>query len=132
MLSSVKYKVQTEKSPLEAISALKEALAKHSFGVLWELDFNEKLKEKGVETDIQFHLLEVCNPLKAKVALEEDIETGYFLPCRTVVYVKDGKTWMGLLKPTVLLMEAASPALMAVAHEVEAILEDVLVKARSS
>jgi uncharacterized protein (DUF302 family) len=130
MMNSVKYSVQTDKTPAEAIEALKAELAKQSFGVLWELDFKEKLKEKGVEADIEFHLLEVCNPKKAKIALEEDIETGYFLPCRAVVYVKEGKTRMGLLKPTVLLMEAASPALMAVAHEVEAVLEDALVKAR--
>ncbi|SCZ76251.1 DUF302 domain-containing protein [Acidaminobacter hydrogenoformans] len=129
-LNSVKYKVQTNKTPADAIDALKLELAKQSFGVLWELDFKEKLHEKGVETDIEFHLLEVCNPKKAKIALEEDIETGYFLPCRAVVYVKEGKTWIGMMKPTVLLAEAATPALMAVAHEVEAVLEDAIVKAR--
>mgnify|MGYP001213409266 CR=1 FL=1 len=129
-LSSVKYKVQTNKTPAEAIESLKEQLSKQSFGVLWELDFKEKLKEKGVESDITFHLLEVCNPKKAKIALEEDIETGYFLPCRAVVYVKDEKTWIGMMKPTVLLAEAATPALMAVAHEVEAVLQDAIVKAR--
>lgn len=130
MINSVKYKVRTDKSPAEAIESLKTNLAEQNFGVLWELDFKEKLKEKGIESDIQFQLLEVCNPHKAKIALEEDIETGYFLPCRAVVYVKEGQTWMGLLKPTVLLMEAASPALMAVAHEVEAVLQDALVKSR--
>jgi uncharacterized protein (DUF302 family) len=130
MINSVKYKVRTDKSPAEAIESLKANLAEQNFGVLWELDFKEKLKEKGIESDIQFQLLEVCNPHKAKIALEEDIETGYFLPCRAVVYVKEGQTWMGLLKPTVLLMEAASPALMAFAHEVEAVLQDALVKSR--
>jgi uncharacterized protein (DUF302 family) len=130
MINSVKYKVRTDKSPAEAIESLKANLAEQNFGVLWELDFKEKLKEKGIESDIQFQLLEVCNPHKAKIALEEDIETGYFLPCRAVVYVKEGQTWMGLLKPTVLLLEAASPALTAVAHEVEAVLQDALVKSR--
>jgi uncharacterized protein (DUF302 family) len=125
MLTKIKYVVATSKAPAEALVALKAALAEQNFGVLWELDFNEKLKEKGVETDAVFHLLEVCNPKKAKEALEHEIEMGFFLPCKAVVFVRDGQTYMGIMKPSALLEGYAEPELLSLAMNVE----DIMAKA---
>lgn len=126
MLNAIKYRRVTSKTPEEAILALKSALADRRFGVLWELNFKDKLKEKGVETDVYFHLLEICNPQKAKEALEIDLEMGFFLPCRAVVYVKDSKTMMGIMKPSVLLETSGNKDLLEMAKNVEAILIEAL------
>jgi len=45
------YKVQTEKGFESVIADLKKSLGDHHFGVLWELDFKEKLKEMKINVD---------------------------------------------------------------------------------
>jgi len=97
------YTRETRKTVPEAISALEGALAKRKFSALWHLDMQAKLKEKGQETDRVFHVFEVCNATHAKVALETNLEVGYFLPCKMVVFEQDGKTRVGLLRPHLLI-----------------------------
>jgi uncharacterized protein (DUF302 family) len=87
----------------ETIAALESALKEQQFGVLWHLDMQAKLREKGLELRPEFHVFEVCNPGRAKEALETNIEVGYFLPCKMAVYVKDGETHVGLLRPQLLI-----------------------------
>src|SRR5665648_702802 len=99
----INYKVQTNKSFERTIEDLKESLSNHNFGVLWELNFKDKLKEKGLDFDKNFKILEVCNPNQAKKVLEENIEVGFFLPCKIVVYEDSGSVFIGMPKPTELI-----------------------------
>lgn len=114
------YTVTTGKEFNQAVEDLKKALTERKFGVLWELDVPSKLKEKGVEYTGAFRILEVCNPLKAKEALEANIRAGFFLPCKVVVYVEGGKTKIGMPRPTVLIGLLGDESLQQVADEVEA------------
>ena len=113
------YRVQTNKSFNKAIEDLKESLSNHNFGVLWELNFKEKLKEKGLDFDKNFKILEVCNPVQAKKVLEENIEVGYFLPCKIVVYEDNGFVFIGMPKPTELIGMIKDNNLISIALEVE-------------
>lgn len=115
----IQYKVESSKSFTDTILALKEALSKEKFGVLWEMNFKDKLQEKGLEFETNFQVMEACNPGKAKQVLEQNIEAGFFLPCKVVVYEKDSKVWMGMLKPTSLIGLLDEPSLGAIALEVE-------------
>ena len=114
------YTVTTDKEFDKAIADLKQALSERKFGVLWELDIPSKLKEKGVEYAGPFRILEVCNPQRAKGALEANIRAGYFLPCKVVVYAEDGKTSIGMPRPTTLIGLLGDESLRQVAEEVEA------------
>lgn len=122
---NIQFKMQTEKSFEEAVSSIKESLKNYQFGVLWELDFKDKLKEKGLEFEGNFKVLEACNPSKAKAVLEHDIEAGYFLPCKMVVYEKESIVYIGMLKPTSLIDMIGNESLQSIAKEVE----DALTKA---
>lgn len=113
------YEVKTNKTFDEAVESLKSSLADVSFGVLWELNFKDKLKEKGYDFDSNFKVFEVCDPKQAKEVLETHIEVGYFLPCKVVVYEKDGTTRIGMPKPTQLLGMMGRDELMDVAEKVE-------------
>ena len=115
----MQYKIQSSKSYVDTIAALKEELAKEQFGVLWELNFKDKLQEKGLEFNTNFNVMEVCNPVKAKEVLDTNIEAGYFLPCKVVVYEKDQSVWMGMLKPTSLIALLEQDDLYEIASEVE-------------
>ncbi|HZK72211.1 MAG TPA: DUF302 domain-containing protein [Clostridia bacterium] len=115
----IQYKIQSSKSYADTIVSLKEELAKKQFSVLWELNFKDKLKEKGFEFNTNFNVMETCNPGKAKEVLDKNIEAGYFLPCKIVVYEKDQAVWMGMLKPTSLIALIGQEDLYEIANEVE-------------
>lgn len=126
----ITFKVPTAKSVPEAIADLKNELAFVNFSVLWGLNFKDKLHEKGLEFAEDFHVLEVCNPEEAKKALEENIEVGFFLPCKLAVYSLEGKTFIGMSKPTSLMSLMGSESLGSVARQVEETLRGAIERAR--
>lgn len=113
------YKIRTDKSFEKATEDLKKSLDNHNFGVLWELNFKDKLVEKGLDFDKNFKILEVCNPQQAKEVLERHIEVGYFLPCKMVVYEDDNSVFIGMIKPTGLIGMMNNDELSSIAIEVE-------------
>lgn len=124
------YAVPTRKTIDAAVEALEANLSAAQFGVLWSLDVPAKLQEKGVSLDQPFRILEVCNPHKAKQALEADILTGYFLPCKLAVYSLDGTTHIGMLRPTALMEMIGDPTLRGFAAEVEEALTQAIDRSR--
>lgn len=124
------YTVETAKSPEQAILALEANLKEEKFGVLWQLNMKEKLKEKGVELDRDYHILEVCNPVEAKRVLTENLLVGYFLPCKIAVYSDEGITKIGLPKPSALIGFVENEVLAGIAQEVETRLISAIDKSR--
>lgn len=113
------HKVQSKKSFEKAISDLKESLSNYKFGVLWELNFKDKLQEKGVDFDYDYVVLEVCNPLQAKSILEKNLDVGFFLPCKLVVYENSGDVFIGMMKPKEFIRKFDDEELTVVATQVE-------------
>ncbi|KYP82054.1 DUF302 domain-containing protein [Ferroacidibacillus organovorans] len=129
-MTSFHYSVTTNKSVDEAVEALEAALKEHKFGVLWKLDLRAKLEEKGVPLDMPYRVLEVCNPHEAKKVLSETPLVGYFLPCKIVVYEVDGKTQIGLPKPTALMDVVGVASLNEIAQGVESTLIQAIEQAK--
>lgn len=113
------YTVVTDKNIEEAIQSLEERLKEEKFGVLWKFDIKEKLQEKGLEFQKEFKVLEVCNPVEAQRVLNENEMAGYFLPCKIVVYDGNGKTKMGMPKPTALISLLNDEKLQRFAKDIE-------------
>ncbi|SHH79097.1 DUF302 domain-containing protein [Clostridium grantii] len=124
----LKYSVKTKKTFEEATTSLKENLVESKFGVLWEMNFKDKLQEKGLDFNSNFRVMEVCNPPKAKEVLDKNIEIGFFLPCKLAVYEKDGETYIGMIKPTLLMGMVEMEGLDEVAEEVETTLKAAIDK----
>lgn len=122
----LKYEVKTSKTFFTAVADLKKTLSENSFGVLWELNFKDKLAEKGLEFRQNFMVLEVCNPKQAKEVLDHHIEAGYFLPCKMVVYEKDNSVFMGMMRPTSLIGMLEQEKLDSIAQQVETVLKKAL------
>lgn len=116
---NINYKIETKKTFEKALSDLKENLKTSNFGVLWELNLKDKLIEKGQDFDCNFQVLEVCNPKKAKAVLEINIEVGYFLPCKIVVYEDQDTVFIGMPKPTELIGLFEDTKLTNLANDVE-------------
>jgi len=129
-VKNVKYEVSTEKSFDEAVSSIIKSLENLKFGVLWKLNFKEKLYEKGVEFDSNFMILEVCNPHKAKEVLSKHLDVGYFLPCKLVVYEESGVVKIGMINPQDLIGMLGYTDLDEAAHEVQNIMITAINNAR--
>lgn len=114
------HTAETTASVQNAIAALETSLKEEQFGVLWRFNLREKLKEKGFDFEREYVVLEVCNPAEANRVISENVLAGYFLPCKIVVYEADGKTRIGLPKPTAFMNMLEDDALMGIAADVEA------------
>ncbi|KGA96702.1 hypothetical protein AJ85_01515 [Alkalihalobacillus alcalophilus ATCC 27647 = CGMCC 1.3604] len=113
------YTVDTVSGMEETIEKLKTNLMEEQFGVLWEFDIQAKLQEKGLEFNDPYKVLEVCNPHEAKRVLDRNKMVGYFLPCKIVVYNDNGKTKIGMPKPTSLIQYVNDEDLNGIAADIE-------------
>ena len=127
-MSELMYQVPTQKSVDEAVDAVGQLLKKYQFGVLWDLDINEKLAEKGLEPEPAFRILEVCSAPRAKKALSTNQTVGYFLPCKVLVYQnqQSGKTYIGYAKPDELMKLLGDDRLDELALEVNQLLKQAI------
>ncbi|GAB2488282.1 DUF302 domain-containing protein [Alkalibacterium psychrotolerans] len=119
------YEERSAYSYEETLDRLKKKIKENQFGILYEVNLKEKIEGKGMDFEPNFTVLDVCNPKLAKDVLDEQIEVGYFLPCKVVVYEKDNSVYAGVLKPTVLIDMVENDSLKDAAIEVE----DILTKA---
>lgn len=118
----IRYEKMTTKSFEEAVESVTNSLKERKFGVLWQLNFKDKMAEHDIDFPNNFMILEVCNPQKANEVLSAHIEVGYFLPCKVVVYEKDGQVFIGTAKPGMLINMTGYDDLDKVGSEVESIL----------
>lgn len=112
--------------PFETVKAKTiAALKKEGFGILTEIDITAKFKEKlGIDFP-KYVILGACSPPHAYQAILEEEDIGLLLPCNVIIYEKDGKTALAIIKPKVAMQMVDNAKLGALADEVEAKLEKV-------
>ena len=110
-----------------AISKVKDALQKEGFGVLSEIDIQEKLKDK-LDVDFRkYKILGACNPSYALIALQTENKIGTMLPCNVIVQeLNDKETEVAAVNPVASMMAIESKALEPVAIEIKEILKKVI------
>lgn len=119
------YEKQTNQSVPDAIKKLESTLKEKGFGILWQLNFKDKIQEKGLEFKDDFVVLEVCNPKIAKDVLDKNIHVGYILPCKMVVRSEGENTYIGMASPEVLI-GLVSDDLKDLAKEVETTIKSAI------
>lgn len=126
----INFELKSEKSFEDALSSLAENLKLEGFGILWEFDVWDKMQQQGLQFDYNCRILEICNPHKAKAALDINLDAAYFLPCKIVVFEKEDGVYMGMIRPSLMMEMLGDQELLTTAHDVErhlkrAILESV-------
>jgi len=109
----------------KAALMVREALQKEGFGILTEINIKENLKEKLSIEFKKYTILGACNPPFALRALKIEENVGLLLPCNVVLYEKNGKTVLAIMRPTAAMSIVDNPELQAVATEVERKLKHV-------
>jgi len=95
-------------------------LKKRGFGILTRIDVKEKFKEKlGIDFK-NYVILGACSPSHAHKAILEEEDIGLLLPCNVIVYEKDDKTAVAVIRPSTAMGMVQNEALKGIADEVEA------------
>jgi len=115
----VLYRIESKKELPQVGKDLEAAARRHRFGVLAVHDLKATMKEKGVDFERDCLIYEVCNPHQAKKVLEANAEISTALPCRISVYREGEGVVLATIKPTAMIEMFQTPALRAVAEEVE-------------
>ena len=83
-----------------AISKTKEVLKAEGFGVLSEIDIDEKFKEKLNIDFRKYKIMGACNPALAHQALQQEDKIGVMLPCNVIVQqLDDNKVEVAAIDP---------------------------------
>ena len=120
------FEIESAKSLDEIDAALKDAAARHKFGVLTVHDLKTTMKNKGVEFPKECRIYEVCNPHKAKEVLLANGSISTALPCRISVYESGQGYKLATILPTAMLQMFTTPGVEHVAVEVEETLKAIM------
>jgi uncharacterized protein (DUF302 family) len=102
-------------------------LAKEGFGVLTEINIQDKFKEKLGRDFREYVILGACNPALAWEAFGKELNIGTLLPCNVVVYRDDNaKTVVMAMDPVAALGVIGNAELTEIAVQVRAKMERVL------
>jgi uncharacterized protein (DUF302 family) len=113
------YEHETTGTVADVVARIERAATENKFGVMGVLDLKERMAAKGVELGPACRIVEVCNPVQAKIVLEANMSISTALPCRIAVYEQDGKVAVSTIRPTALLTMFGNPELVPVAAQVE-------------
>jgi uncharacterized protein (DUF302 family) len=110
----------------QAVEEVTHRLSQEGFGVLTKIDLREEFREKlGIDFK-DYVILGACNPANAHRAILAEEDVGLLLPCNVIVYERDGRTVVSVIRPTVAVQVVDNPGLKTIAEEVEAKLESVI------
>jgi uncharacterized protein (DUF302 family) len=110
-----------------AVTAVRDALKAHGFGVITEIDVQATLKAKiGVEFR-PYIILGACNPALAHEALTIEDKVGTMLPCNVVVQaLPSGMVEVAAIDPVASMRAIENPELHLAAEAVAAKLRAVI------
>jgi len=113
------FRCDTEKPVAQFVRDLGVAAAKKGFLIHNEdkMEMVHTFGRHGVEVAAGFdlHMLQICNPQKAAVSMQQNPERALLIPKFIIVFTKDGKTCVRMLRisgqlTAALLDDAAFPA----------------------
>jgi uncharacterized protein (DUF302 family) len=116
------FEIHSGKTLEQIGHGLEQAAARHQFGIITVHNLKETMAKKGVEFAGECLVYEVCNPHQAKKVLEANGAVSTALPCRISVYSSPSGYRLATILPTALMKIFATPSLVPVAREVEAVI----------
>lgn len=113
------YSKHSSRSSTEVEARLREAAARHKFGILHVLDLKQTLQSKGIDLGSECKVYDVCNPQAASKALTAEMQVSTVLPCRISIFSHDGGCTIATVKPTDLLKATGLGGVDTLAAEIE-------------
>jgi uncharacterized protein (DUF302 family) len=112
-----------------AVMSTKEALKRHNFRVLTEIDMKDNFK-KGLNVDFRPYLiLGACNPELSYRALQAEDKIGTMLPCNVVLQQReDGRVEVSAIDPVASMQAVTHVTVGQIAEEMRSHLQGVIDK----
>lgn len=108
----------------QAVQLITESLKKEGFGILTEINLQEKLKEKLNVDFRKYKILGACNPAYAYKAIQQEDKIGTMLPCSIIVQQLDNnEIEVAAVDPIASMMAIENPDLAVIAKEIKEKLE---------
>lgn len=115
------YFSKTVKGSFEVITSdIKSVLKEQGFGVITEIDMDDKIQEKLPNVVMNpYKILGICNPAFAYETLQIENNIGVFLPCKAILKDnKDGTIEVVIVNPSALMSMLNNPDLTLIANKV--------------
>lgn len=111
----------------QAVQLVTEALKKEGFGVLSEIDIQQKLNEK-LDVDFRkYKILGACNPPSAYKALQQEDKIGTLLPCNVILQqLDDNQVEVAAVDPVASMMAVENEQLAGIANDIKERLNRVI------
>lgn len=113
------YSKHSLRSSEEVDKRLREAAARHKFGILHVHDLKQTLQSKGIELGSECKVYDVCNPQAASKALHTEMRVSTVLPCRISIFSENQGCTIATVRPTSLLEATGLDGVASLAEEVE-------------
>lgn len=109
----------------ETLEKATNELKKEGFGILSQIDVANKFKEKlGIDFK-KYTILGACNPPSAHKAILVEENIGLMLPCNVIIYERQNKIVVSIIKPTVAMKMIGNVELEQIASTIEKKLKKV-------
>lgn len=111
----------------DAVASTKEALKRHNFGVITQIDMQDIFR-KRLSVDFRPYLiLGVCNPQLTYRALRADDKIGTMLPCNIVLQQQEeGRVEISAVDPVASMQAITNVEVSQVAQDVRSLLQRVV------
>lgn len=110
---------EVSKSYTETAEIILEKLQEHKFGIVSQIDLQNKFQEKlGIEFK-RYTILGLCDPESAYKIVSHNEKFGLFLPCNMIVFEVEGGTAVAVVKPSYVIAQQNDATLDSIAVDVE-------------
>ena len=103
----------------EAVVKVKEVFLPLGFGVLSEINVQEKMREKLQKEMDGYLILGMCHPKLAAAAIDIEPNIGLLLPCNVIVRETKEGTVVAAQKPSLMSLVVGTAGVEAIAKEAE-------------
>lgn len=109
------------------VERTREALGRHGFGILTEIDVASTMKKKLNVDVADYLILGACNPKMAHEAMQIEPKVGAMLPCNVIVRsLGDAEVMISAVDPVASMQAIDNNRLIEVAKMVRAMLHDAV------
>ena len=126
-MNSLAFVKETTGSVDQVCERVTESIKAIGFGVLTQIDFDQKIKEKLNERINRCVILGACNPRLALEAYRQSTDVALLIPCNIVVRELDsGKVQVEAMRPSKMLEVLSDVSSSALIEQAEIDLERVI------
>ncbi len=120
------YRRQLKKPFAETLLRLREKMVYEGFGILYEIDVREIMREKMSKEFAEYRILGGCNPDYAYQALLAEPNIGAMFPCNTIIRETADGVEVAVADLAFMLGDTPNPSLLKIARNITDRLTDIV------